>query len=172
MYTDEKSSKYVQTESLIEKTTSMCSPNQTLQKTDVTSENEIHCMDNPDIDKSKPECHRSNGDKSSDKDFSELIKIRQEASLNIIENKTGGDYEFPEPLLHSNYVNQIQIVLTLGQIRADDLLKNNYLIDLIKYDVKDLVHRRLLEFYSSATEIDEYGAILQEQVVVIFFSVF
>lgn len=169
MYTDEKSSKYVQTESLIETTTSLCSPHQTHQKADVISEKEIHPMDILDIDKSKPECRRLNGDKSSDKDYSELIKLRQEASMNIIENKTGGDYEFPEPLLHSDYVNQIQIVLTLGQIRADDLLKNNYLIDLIKYDVKDLVHKRLLEFYSPTTEIDEYSAILQEQVVRIFF---
>ncbi|VVC28202.1 Hypothetical protein CINCED_3A005812 [Cinara cedri] len=164
LYMDQESLNHLQTVTVIEKMIPMCSSKLSLQKSDVISENEVRCMDIADAGKTKAECHRWKSDKSLDKDYSELIQLRQEASMNIIVNETDGDYEYSETLLHSDNVNQIHIVLTLRQIKADELLRNNYLIDLIKYDVKELVHKRLLEFYNSATEIDEHGAILHEQV--------
>lgn len=147
----------------------VCSPKQPFQKTDILSEKEICCVNIPDTDKTKAKCHHWNGVESSDKDYSELIKLRQEASMNIIENQTSRDYEYSESLLYSDYVNQIKIILSLEQIQADELFKNTYLIDLITYDVKELVQKRLQEFYNSATETEKYGAILHEQVVIIFF---
>lgn len=171
MNTDEESSKYLQTVSIIEQTIPMCSI-QSLQNTDAIIENEICCMDISNTDKTNIECQQWNGNGSIDKDVSELIKLRQEAFMNVIENKTNADYEYSEPLLYSDCGNQIKIVLTPRQIQADELLRNTYLIDLIKYDVKELVNKRLLEYYNSATEIDEHDATLHQHIVIIICLVY
>jgi len=107
-------------------------------------------MDISDMDHTNSDCNRFNGDISSDKDFYELKRLRLEACINI--NDTNACENVSEPLLSSDFVDSIKIVLILGQTQGNELFKNASLMDLIKFDVKELVNRRLQEWYRLTTD--------------------
>ncbi|KAL5233690.1 hypothetical protein ACI65C_001100 [Semiaphis heraclei] len=162
-YKSEKSSKFVQTNLLFENSTPMCSPKQPPQTIDATPMNEYKgtcSMDISDIDQSNLDCYRCNADISSDRDFYELKKLRLEARMNI--NDDNVCENLSEPLLSSEYVDSLKIVLILGQDRVNELFKNTPLLDLIKFDIKELVNRRLEEYYRFMDESIEQDNYLHE----------
>lgn len=119
---------------------------------------------------------RWNGDGSSDRDFYELKKLRLEAHMNITENNISEDMnitenniceDFSKPLLSEDYVDRINVVLILGKARVNNLLKNGSLMDLIKLEVKEIVNKRLEEFYKFIDENIEQDSISQEKVIII-----
>lgn len=125
-------------------------------------------MDIPDVDQTNLECHLWGGDGSLDRDFYELKKLRLEARMNITENNICEDYS--DSLLSSDYVDSIKIVLVIDQTRVNELIKNDPLMDSIKSDVKELVNKRLEEFYSFTDDNFEQDNILHKKVVIIIIS--
>lgn len=145
----------------------MCSPKQPPQTIDATPMNEYKgtcSMDISDIDQSNLDCYRCNADISSDRDFYELKKLRLEARMNI--NDDNVCENLSEPLLSSEYVDSLKIVLILGQDRVNELFKNTPLLDLIKFDIKELVNRRLEEYYRFMDESIEQDNYLHEMVLI------
>ncbi|XP_026823514.1 uncharacterized protein LOC113561355 isoform X2 [Rhopalosiphum maidis] len=128
-YKSEKSSKYTQTNILIENSTPVSSPERPPWTIDAIPMND------------------------SDKDFYELKKLRLEARMNIDDNNICENLS--EPLLSSDFVDSIKIVLVLGQTRVNELFKNASLMDLVKFEIKDLVNRKLEEYYRFMDGIDE-----------------
>lgn len=116
----------------------------------------------PDVDQTNLEYHRCNGDGSSDRDFCELKKLRLEARMNITEYNICEDYS--DPLVSCDYIDSIKIVLALGQTRVNELIKNGPLMDLIKFDVKELVNKRLEECYRFTSDHFKQDEILHEKV--------
>lgn len=127
-------------------------------------------MDMLDTEQTNSECHHLIVDGSSDKDVYELKKLREEAYMNIIENNICENYS--SPILSSDYVDGLKVVLKLEKTQLDELFKNAYLIDLIKFDVKELVNKRLEEFYRSADENMESDNFLLKKVVIIKYLIF
>lgn len=121
-------------------------------------------MDMLDTDQINSECHRLTVNENPDKDIYELEKLREEAYMNIVENNIHEDYS--KPILSSDYVDGLKVVLKLEKTQLDELFKNAYLIDLIKFDVKELVNKRLEEFYRSADENVEPANFLLKKVVI------
>jgi len=118
-----------------------------------------------DNDQTNLECHRWSGDGSSDKDFYELKKLRLEAQKNISENNIN---DYSEPLLSDDLVDSLKIVLTLGDIpHVDELFKNTTLIDLLKFDVKELINKRLEDNYRFNDKNVKQDFTLQKKVVII-----
>lgn len=120
-----------------------------------------------DIDQSNPDCYQCNADISLDRDFYELKKLRLEARMNINDNNVCENLS--EPLLSSEYVDSLKIVLILGQDRVNELFKNTSLLDLIKFDIKELVNKRLDEYYRFMDESIvsiEQGNCLHEMVFI------
>ncbi|XP_025200308.1 uncharacterized protein LOC112598149 isoform X2 [Melanaphis sacchari] len=155
-YKSEKSSKCIQTNILIENSTPVCSPKRPPRKVDAISMNKykgICSIDISDIDQTNSDCYQCNGDLSSDKDFYELKKLRLEARLNIDDNNVCENLS--EPLLSPDFADSIKIVLILGQTRVNELFKNTSLMDLIKFEIKDLVNRRLEDYYRFTDGMDE-----------------
>ncbi|XP_027845142.2 uncharacterized protein LOC114125612 [Aphis gossypii] len=155
-YKSEKSSKCIQTNILIEKSTPVCSPKRPPRRIDVIPVDDykgICSMDISDIDQTNLDGYQCNDNLSSDKDFYELKKLRLEARMNIDDNNVCENLS--EPLLSSDLVNSIKIVLILGQTRVNELFKNVPLMDLIKFEIKDLVNKRLEDHYSFVDGMDE-----------------
>lgn len=162
-YKIKKSSKCLQTESQIE------TPERPPRKVDVTlhknESKKICSMNILDNDQTNLECHRWSGDGSSDKDFYELKKLRLEAQKNISENNIN---DYSEPLLSDDLVDSLKIVLTLGDIpHVDELFKNTTLIDLLKFDVKELINKRLEDNYRFNDKNVKQDFTLQKKVVII-----
>jgi len=88
--------------------------------------------------------------------------------MNITENNICEDYS--DSLLSSDYVDSIKIVLVIDQTRVNELIKNGPLMDSIKSDVKELVNKRLEEFYSFTDDNFEQDNILHKKVVIIIIS--
>lgn len=164
----EKCSTYTQTCPIIETTAPTCSPKRPPRKNNVHSDEstEICKVDISDTYQTNSECHRLNGDISSDKDFYELKKLRLEARMNISDNNVCGNYS--EPLLSSNYVEKIKIELILGKTQVNELFQNTSLMDLIKLDIKELVNKRFEECYRFVEEDHEQYDILHLKVVKFF----
>ncbi|CAH1736601.1 unnamed protein product [Aphis gossypii] len=155
-YKSEKSSKCIQTNILIEKSTPVCSPKRPPRRIDVIPVDEykrICSMDISDIDQTNLDGYQCNDNLSSDKDFYELKKLRLEARMNIDDNNVCENLS--EPLLSSDLGNSIKFVLILGQTRVNELYKNASLMDLIKFEIKDLVNKRLEDHYSFVDRMDE-----------------
>lgn len=145
-YKTDKSSKYVQTECLIEKNTTPKRPPRSID-TAIHQNKEVCNTNIPDTNKTDFGCQRLNGDGSPDKDVYELKKLRLEAQHNISENNIIDDS--CEPLLPCDYGDGFKIVIQLGNTSLEDkLFKNTPLLDLIKFDVKELINQRLEEYYS------------------------
>lgn len=113
----------------------------------------ICSMDISDIDQTNLDGYQCNDNLSSDKDFYELKKLRLEARMNIDDNNICENLS--EPLLSSDLADSIKIVLILGQTRVNELFKNASLMDLIQFEIKDLVNKRLEEYYSFLDGMDE-----------------
>jgi len=144
-YKTDKSSKYVQTEYLIEKNTTPKRPHRNIDIA-MYQNKEVCSTNTPDTNQIDFGCQRPN-DGSSDKDVYELKKLRLEAQHNISENNIIDDS--CEPLLPCNYGDGFKIVIQLGNTSlGDKLFKNMPLLDLIKFDVKELINQRLEEYYS------------------------
>lgn len=143
----EKYSKYVQTPSLIENTTPGHSPKRPLRKVDAmyNKNNGITKMDIPDTNINNTIHHLYNVDVSLDRDFYELNKLKQEAHKNIIENNICEDYS--DLMCSSDYVDSIKFIIKLEQGQVNELFKNIQLMDLITFDIKELVNKRLEEYY-------------------------
>lgn len=153
-----KTEKYVQTNILIENSTPVFSPKRPPRRIDAAP------IDISYTDQTNSDCYQYNGDLNSDRDFNELKKLRLEACMNINSNNVSDNLS--EPLLSSDYVNSINIVLILGPTRVDDLLMNTSLMDLIKLDVKETVNKRLKECYKVIDETVEQDNILHEMVFI------
>lgn len=137
----------------------MCSPKRPIRK------NELYNMDVLDIDQTDLECQFWHSNGSSDRDFYELKKLRLEARMNITENNICEDYS--DPLLSSDYVDSIKIVLVLSRARVNELIKNEPLMDSIKLDVKELVNKRLEECYNCIDDNLEHNNIFHKKVIII-----
>jgi len=106
----------------------------------------VYITNTPDTIKTDFGCQRHNGGGSSDKDVYELKKPRLEAQHNISKNNTIDDSY--EPLLPCDYGDSFTIGIELGNMSlGDELFKNMPLLDLIKFDVKELINQRLEEYY-------------------------
>ncbi|XP_003241437.1 uncharacterized protein LOC100575782 [Acyrthosiphon pisum] len=162
-YESQNSSKCIQTNLLIENSTPVCSPKRPPRTIDAPPMNKykgICSMDISDIDQTNTDCYQCKTDLSSDRDFYELKKLRLEARLNINDNSVCENLS--EPLLSSDYVDSLKIVLILGEDRVNELFKNTSLMDLIKLDVKELVNKRLEECYRFIDESVEQDNCLHE----------
>lgn len=106
-----------------------------------------------------------NNDESPDKDFYELKKLRLEARMNCIENNIYEEHL--ESLLSTDNTDSIKISLILGRTRVNELFKNVPLLDLIKFDVKELVNKRLEECYRFTDESFVEDNFVHETVVII-----
>lgn len=167
-YESENSSKCVQTNLLLENSTPVCSPKRPPRTIDATHMNEykgICSMDISDIDQTNTDCYQCNTDLSSDRDFYELKKLRLEARMIINDNNVCENLS--EPLLSSDYVDSLKIVLILGEDRVNELFKNTSLMNLIKLDVKELVNKRLEECYRFIDEsVEQEDNCLHEMVLI------
>lgn len=137
-----KSSKYVQTESSIRNKV----PKRLPRNIDVIHEtkNKIDCIDMFDSTQMNLENQQRNSDDFSDRDFDELNQLRLEAKNNIAENNKMEDYS--EPLLSCDYVDDYKIVITLrNTFQNNKLFENSFFLNLIKYDIKELINIRLEE---------------------------
>lgn len=152
----QKYSKYVQTQSLIENSTS---PKRPSRKIDVMYNTNNDISDKNNVNSIH---HGYNVDVSLDRDFHELTKLKQEAHMNIIENNICEDYS--ELLWSSDYVDSIKFVLKLEQGQVNELFKNVQLMDLITFDIKELVNKRLEEYYLVLNKNDEPDNILYSKV--------
>jgi len=145
----------------------MCSPKQSPQAIDASPMNNykgICSMDISETYQTNSDFYRCNADISSDRDFYELKKLRLEARMNINDNNVCENLS--EPLLSSDYVDSLKIVLILGQDRVNELFKNTSLLDLIKFDIKELVNKRLEECYRFMDESVEQDNFLHEMVLI------
>lgn len=154
----------MQTSPIIENTSTNYSPQRPPRKIDKNKE--ICSMDILDMYQTNSECHELNGDINTDRDFYELKKLRLEARMNINENNVCENYS--EPFFSSEYVKKIKIELILGQAQVNELFKNASLMDLIKYDIKELVNKRFEECYRVIDE-DVEQDILAEKVLILFY---
>lgn len=105
-----------------------------------------------------------NYDVNWDRDFYELKKLRIEARMNINDNNICEDHS---ETLSSDYVDSLNIILILGQTRVNELFKNVTLLDLIKFDVKEVVNKRLEEFFNFIdVNVDEDNILLEKVVII------
>lgn len=145
LYIVDKSSKYVQTESSITNIT----PKRLPRKIDVVihkTNNKNDNIDMLDSTQTNLENQQRNSDDFSDRDFDELKQLRLEAQNNIAENNKIEDYF--EPLLSCDYTEGFKIVITLGNtFQNNKLFENSFFLNLIKYDIKNVINTRLEECY-------------------------
>ncbi|XP_025423494.1 uncharacterized protein LOC112692893 isoform X2 [Sipha flava] len=162
LYKTEQLSKYVQTDAIVESENIVHSPKRPPRNIDVIqcNENNGNCsMADADINHYSLELKPHNYDVKLDKDFYELKKLRLEARMNINENNICEDHSETS----SDYVNSLNIILILGQTQINELFKNDTLLDLIKFDVKEVVNKRLEEFFNFIDENVEEDNILLEK---------
>lgn len=160
----EKYSKYVQTPSLFEITTPVIYPKRPLRKVDViyNQNNDIDSMDISKINQTNSKYVLCK-DGSSDKDFCELNNLKREARMNIIENNICEDYT--DPLLASDYVDSIKFILKLEQVQVNEIFNNDQLMDIIKFDIKEIVNKRFDDYYRLTKENDEQDKIFYRKVI-------
>lgn len=132
-----------------------------------SNENNGTCnMESGDTNQLKLESQQYNGDINVDKDYYELKKLRLEARMNMNDNNTCQD-NF-ETLFSSDYLDSIKINVILGQTRVNELFKNVTLLELIKFDVKEVVNKRLEECYRFRYEnVEEDNNLLAKVVTVL-----
>lgn len=167
LYRVDKFSKYVQTESSIKNTT----PKRLPRNIDVVIHKINNKIDNIDVSDSTQtnlENQQRNGNHFSDRDFDELKKLRLEAQNNIAENNKIEDYF--EPLLSCDYAESFKIVITLGNaFQNNKLFENSFFLNLIKYDIKELINIRLEECYKFKNKDLEQDNNLPGQVFITIF---
>ncbi|XP_050437345.1 uncharacterized protein LOC126843689 isoform X2 [Adelges cooleyi] len=150
LYGTENCSKYIQTDSVLLNSNTKSVPEKLSQL------NNEYLLDSPNRrvnnltqdlvqgeDKPGLDNHLWNDEERLDRDFYELKKLRLEACMNRVSYDTSPDCSVS--LLPAD---RITFILVLGKSIVNELFKNNGVLDLIKCDVKDIVTKRLEDYFS------------------------
>lgn len=109
------------------------------------------------------DCHLWSGAECSDRDYYELKELRLEAQKNINENNINKNNS--EVILPCDFEDNIKIVLMLKNTSRDDKLFNNStLLDLLKFDIKELVNKKIEEYCTSKDDSVEQDNSLSKKV--------